>query len=621
MLQFAALQTSLSITLDADRLNLEKIQTLVDLFFARVDRTPSRAAYRQFLPGLNRWHSYSWNDIASRVHAWQLALSQENLKPGDRFAIMASNRPEWVAADIAAQSLGLVVVALFSDDNAGNAAGMLAHSQASVLLVEDPRWWQQITTEQELPDLKRVISLQPTGAVRDGRLTSLSNWLDQDVRDRPKLAQIKPDDLAVICYTSGTSGGPKGVMLSHRNILSNVIACHDAIPMVAGDVALSFLPLAHMFERTAGYYHAILAGAEVAFTRGIKHLTEDFREVKPSVIVSVPRIFERFYTLIQRRASKRSLLFRKLFQLACITGWQHFEREQGRADPRWWDAAGHWLAQRVGQQVLDALGGRVRLAVSGGAPLSPQIARTFIGLGLPIVQGYGLTEASPVVSTNRIIDNDPESIGTPVRGVETRRASNGELQVRGANVMRGYWRDEDATAQAISSDGWLNTGDKISRLHSDRIFLVGRIKELIVMSNGEKASPGMLEQELALDPIIEQVVIVGEARPYLVALIVPNPEELSRFAAINGFKLDDKALLAALLARLKSDLHLQPKFAQIHRIALLDEPWTTGNGFLTPTHKPRRRAILEAYDAEVEALYRGHYTPDDTSLNYHVDLG
>ncbi|MGJ8669480.1 MAG: AMP-dependent synthetase/ligase [Oceanococcus sp.] len=602
-------------------LNTAKIHTLVDLFNARVACSPSQAAYRQYLPGLNRWHSFSWNELATRVDHWQRALAREQLAVGDRFAIMSSNRPEWIAADIAAQSLGMVVVALFSEDTAGNAANMLEHSGASALMLEDPDCWEDISRHQPLPRLKRVISLQAFTS-EDARLVNLANWLDHDDSSvAPKLPKLKPDQLAVICYTSGTSGRPKGAMLTHRNILSNVIACHQAIPMVAGDVALSFLPLAHMFERTTGYYHAILAGAEVAFTRGLKHLSEDFREVRPTVLISVPRVFERFYSLIQRRVHKRPWLLRWLFRLARDAGWKQFEYQQQRAKRPVLYRFQCAFTRSVGRQVLDTLGGRVRLAVSGGAPLSPQIARTFIGLGLPLVQGYGLTEASPVVSTNRAHDNDPESVGKPLDGMQTRRSSNGELQVRGPSVMQGYWQDEAATAEALSEDGWLNTGDKISRLHKDRLFVVGRLKELIVMSNGEKAAPGLLEQDLKLDPIVEQVIIIGEARPYLAALIVPNPEILAEFCSEQKLQLGDLELLPALLKRLKSDLHNQPHFAQIRRIALMDEPWTTANGMLTPTHKPRRRAILQAYAERVDELYRGQFTPDDASLNYHVDIG
>lgn len=603
-------------------LDSSKIHTLVDLFNARVAASPAAPAYRQYLANLNRWHSYSWNDMADWVARWQRALAQEKLAPGDRFAIMSSNRPEWIVADIAAQSLGLVTVALFNEDTAGNAAGMLEHSGSSMLLVEDPHWWKAICSTHELPEIQRVITLKPGQPIDDPRLVTLDRWLDQgDGTTPPALPDIKTDDLAAICYTSGTSGQPKGAMLSHYNILSNVLACHQAIPMVAGDIALSFLPLAHMFERTAGYYHAILAGAEVAFNRDVTHLTDDFREIRPTVLVSVPRVFERFYALIQRRVNKRNWLFRQLFTLACAVGWEQFEYRQKRSTRPFMSSLKNALARYIGRHVLDALGGRVRLAVSGGAPLSPKIARTFIGLGLPIVQGYGLTEAAPVVSSNRVDDNDPESVGIPLQGVETRRVSTGELQVRGPNVMQGYWRDEEATAAVLSDDGWLSTGDKISRLHTDRLFVIGRLKELIVMSNGEKASPALLEQELTIDPIVEQVIIIGEARPFLAALIVPNPTVLAEFCQQENLTVGHPAVFPRVLKRLQASLDSLPHFAQIRRITLIDEPWSTANGLLTPTHKPRRRAILEAYASRVEELYRGHFTPDDANLNYHVDIG
>ncbi len=605
-------------------LNTDKIHTLVDLFEARAAKSPSLPAYRQFLPGVERWHTYTWNDVASRVRAWTSALEREGLEPGDRVAIMSGNRPDWIALDLAALSLRLVVVAVFDDNTPGNAAATLEHSGARLLVVEEPQWWTGISQEAELPEIQRVVSIKAESSQQEGRMVALSKWLDaatDSARTRPRRPLAQADDLAVICYTSGTSGRPKGVMLSHRNILSNVLACHAAIPMREGDVALSFLPLAHMFERTAGYYHAILAGAEVVFCRDIKHLSEDFREVRPSVIISVPRVFERFYALIQRRVRQRPLLFRQLFRLAVDAGWRHFLYQQHRGPKPLFDRAWMRLTRSLGRNVLDALGGNMRLAVSGGAPLSPQIARTFIALGLPIVQGYGLTEAGPVVSTNTEEDNDPESVGLPLGGVETRRSAKGELEVRGPNVMMGYWQDAEATAEVLTDDGWLRTGDKISRLQSDRLFVIGRIKELIVMSNGEKAAPALLEQELMLDPLVEQCLVIGEARPYLAALIVPNPEAMAEFLEDNELADGDPKLPAHLLARIQADLADQPKFAQIRRIALLQEPWSTKNDMLTPTQKPRRRRIMQIYAEQIENLYSGHYTPEDASLNYHVDLG
>lgn len=607
----------------APPLDSGKIHTLVDLFDARVAASPGQPAYRQYLPGVERWHGYTWNDLASRVQWWKAALHAEGLSRGDRIAIMSSNRPEWVAADCAALALGLVVVALFSEDTAGNAAATLAHAGARLLVLEEPQWWEDIQQADPLPELQRVIAIKGGISRQDPRARDLANWLPAPDAPRPHFDEHRPapDDLAVICYTSGTSGRPKGVMLTHANILSNVIACHAVIPMQPGDVALSFLPLAHMFERTAGFYHAMLAGCELVFTRGIAHLSDDFREVQPTVIISVPRVFERFYALIQQRLAQRPLLFRAIFKLATSAGWRRFEFEQGRAPSPFLGQLAKRLDQWLGRKVLAALGGRIRLAVSGGAPLSPQIARLFISLGLPLVQGYGLTEAGPVVSTNRAGDNDPESVGLPLPGVETRRAANGELQVRGPSVMQGYWKDPESTAAALSDDGWLSTGDKVSRLQSDRVYLVGRLKELIVMSNGEKAAPGLLEQTLLMDPIVEQVIVIGEARPFLAALVVPQQAALDAFCAAEDVSADTPALEAALLRRFHASLKDQPKFAQIRRLALLPQAWTPQNEMLTPTYKPRRRRIAHVYAADIDALYAGHFQPGDVELNYHVDLG
>jgi long-chain acyl-CoA synthetase len=319
-------------------------------------------------------------------------------------------------------------------------------------------------------------------------------------------------------------------MLSHANMLTNAHACLDTFAVSGDDLFLSFLPLSHTFERTLGYYLTVMTGSTVAFARSIQLLSEDLQNIRPTLLISVPRIYERVYGVIRTRLEEGLPLKRKLFYLAVEVGWARFEHQQGRG--AWKPSFLLWplLQKLVAQKVLDKLGGRLRVALSGGAALSPEISRVFVGLGLPIVQGYGLTETSPVITGNHLDNNYPDSVGQPIRDVEVRLGEQNVLLVKGPNVMLGYWNNPDATRATIDADGWLNTGDVAHISGTGHVYITGRIKEIIVMSNGEKIPPNDMELAILHDPLFDQVMIFGEARPYLVALAVLNPEVWLHFA-------------------------------------------------------------------------------------------
>jgi long-chain acyl-CoA synthetase len=416
--------------------------------------------------------------------------------------------------------------------------------------------------------------------------------------------------LATIVYTSGTTGRPKGVMLSHQNILQNVKSCLGAFDVFTDDVFLSFLPLSHTFERTVGYYLTMVAGSEVAFARSIPQLAEDFRSVRPTVIVSVPRIYERLHATIRSQLRDASGMKRRLFDFAHRTGWSVFEWRQGRGS--WKPAFLAWpiLRRLVAAKLLARLGGRLRLAISGGAALNPHIAHAFLGLGLPICQGYGLTEAAPVVSVNRLDRNDPASIGAVLPGIEIAFGEQSALLVKGPNVMMGYWNNPEATAKVLSEDGWLDTGDQ-ARIEEGLLYITGRLKEIIVMANGEKVPPVDMELAIQLDPLMEQVLIVGESKPFLGALVALNMDEWRKLAQANGLPDDpngpgrEKAekFVVARIARLIGEF---PGYAQVRRVALFSDKWTVENGFLTPTLKLKRKQIVDRYRDRLGDIYRGH---------------
>jgi long-chain acyl-CoA synthetase len=400
-------------------------------------------------------------------------------------------------------------------------------------------------------------------------------------------------------------------MLSHRNILLNTEAAFDIVKMYPGDTLLSFLPLSHTFERTVGYYIPMKMGATIAFARSIPQLAEDLLSIRPTLLISVPRIYERVYNKIQSGLVEKPAIAAKLFNLAVDTGWRRFLHRQGRG--RWEPSFLLWplLDRLVAAKIMARLGGRMRLAASGGAPLPPSIARVFIGLGLNLIQGYGLTETSPIISGNPSDDNDPASVGVALSNVEVRIGENDELLTRGPCVMLGYWNDPEATRAMIDPDGWLHTGDQ-ARIENKHIYITGRLKEIIVLANGEKVPPADMEMAIALDPLFEQVMIIGDNRPYLTAVLVLNPEQWENLARSLRLDPEDHATLnsaaveQAICAKLAERLSDFPGYAQVRRAASTLEAWTVDNGLITPTLKLRRNQIEKRFAAAIDRMYEGH---------------
>jgi long-chain acyl-CoA synthetase len=468
--------------------------------------------------------------------------------------------------------------------------------------------------EEENANLQRVLLLDDsTEAVKfarhDERVRLVTDWLP---KDGGKLSERNgdPHQLASIVYTSGTTGRPKGVMLSHHNMLWVAHGSLTVIDCYQQDVFLSFLPLSHTFERTGGYYVPMMAGAAVAYARSVAQLGEDLAMVQPTVLVAVPRIFERVYGRIEDQMAQKPAVARGLFDLAVRVGWKRFLHHQGRGGFSPLLLLWPLLDRLVARKISARLGGRLRIAVSGGAPLSPEIARVFIGLGVPIIQGYGLTETSPVISANPLHDNEPASVGVPLRGIQVRIGADDELLVKSPGNMLGYWNNHSATKQVIDPEGWLHTGDQ-ARIERNHIYITGRLKDILVLSNGEKIPPADMELAVALDPLFEQVMVVGEGRPYLTALLVLDAHHWTAFAAELGVDAKDRATLklekvvSAVQARVKRALKDFPGYAKVRRVSLSLDPWTIENGLITPTLKIKRPKVLETCAECVEAMYTG----------------
>lgn len=592
--------------------------TLPGLLKRRAARTPYLPAYTQFVPKKDKWLSWCWRDIAGRVANWQRALQTEHLTRGDRVAILLANSVEWIVFEQASLALGLVVVPLYTWDSPENLAYLLKDSASRLLLTGTAKQWTDLTPHApSFPRLEKVVCLEEAPLAQlDGISTAtVSQWLSGDGGEIITHG-ITPDSLATIVYTSGTTGPPKGVMLSHKNILCNAEAILKVVPCYTSDVLLSFLPLSHTFERTAGYYTPMMAGCSVAYSRSIEDLAEDLLTIRPTIIISVPRIFEKVCAKIRKQVQRKHPFSRRLFQLTLDTGWHRFEVSQGRAsfsplkDRLLWPL----LRRVVAAKVLDRLGGRIRLAVSGGAPLQESVSRFFLSLGLPLIQGYGLTEASPVVSTNSLDHNIPASVGPPLPGVECRIGHDDELLVKSDGLMSGYWNMPDQSREAIDSEGWLHTGDVVA-IEDNVIYIKGRLKEIIVTSTGEKIAPADLEITMTCDPLIEQAMVVGEGLPYLAALIVLHRSSWRKMAADLGLDPDSPSALQtsparqAVVEKLETLLHEFPGYARIRSVALTLDDWSIANGMLTPTMKLKRKVIAERYADTIDDLYKGHDLP------------
>ncbi|GMR21258.1 MAG: AMP-dependent synthetase/ligase [Gammaproteobacteria bacterium] len=554
---------------------IEQARNLSDLFYQRVNLTPERIAYSQF-DGAS-WQEMSWQQVAVEAGRWQTALIKEDLRPGDRVAICLKNSIEWVVYDQAALGMGLVLVPLFYNDRPDNMAWCMNDAGVHLMLLGDGSLWPDISSLAM--GIKRCICVDNTPD--HDKAIALKDWLPE--AGQPfKQADSGADDLASIVYTSGTTGRPKGVMLTHENMLSNVLALSEACHEITDqDEFLSFLPLSHMFERTVGYYSCICKGAKTSFARSILELSEDMVNLRPTIMVCVPRIFERIYSKVQDGLSK-SAFKRVLFNKAVAIGWRRYQGKASFVDNLLWPVLDHL----VGKKLRNRLGGRIRLLLIGGAPMPSYLLETFIGLGFTFLHGYGLTETSPVICFNRVSNNDPFSVGMPLRDVEVRTEANGELLTRGPNVMKGYWNNPEATKDAVDEEGWLHTGDVVRIEDDERIFITGRVKEIIVMLNGEKVPPADAEAAILSDTVFQHAMIIGEGRSKLGLIAVADIEDE-----------------AEACKRANAQLKDFPGFTKISHIKLLPEPWTVENGCLTPKLSVKRHVIEKKYAAEIEEMF------------------
>jgi len=594
--------------------DVSKDSDLVGVFLSQAKRFSKEPQLWRKLDGV--YKPISWGEVERQAVALANALRDHGIDAGDRVALVSENRPEWIIADLAILMAGAVAVPCYVTNTVADHLHVLDDSGAKAMIVSTaklaPRALEAASQARVTP-FAIAIEAQP----RQQHIgIDVLSWADLITRYQHKprpatIAAIEPDDLATIIYTSGTGGTPKGVMLSHANVMHNCRGAHELLKSehLGREVFLSFLPMSHSYEHAAGLHFPIFLGAEIWFAEGLEKLSANMQEARPTIMTAVPRLYETMRLRVLRGLDSQSEGKRKLFHRTIELGLKKYHHPEKMT-----------LKERVTDFVLDKLvrnkvrkrfGGRLKAMVSGGGPLNVEVGLFFHALGVPILQGYGQTESSPVISCNLPGRVRMHTVGPPIADVAVRIAKDGEILVKGANVMKGYWGNAQATREVIDADGWLHTGD-VGMVDADGfIQITDRKKDIIVNSGGDNISPQRVEGLLCLEPEIGQAMVYGDCRPHLVGLIVPDEEWLTRWTAKTG-KEGDLAALAEDpdLRKAISDAigRVNNKLGQIERVRrfmIAPTPFTVDNDQMTPTMKVRRHILKAVYGQRLEKLYGG----------------
>src|SRR5687767_8502464 len=595
----------------------DKESSVPGLCLAAVTRHAKADALNYTTDG--KWFNISAETFVQRVKSCALGLAALGVRPGDRIALLSENRPEWSIVDLAILSLGAINVPIYTTQAIEQIDYILSDSGAKAIFISNRRLYKHAQRALAKRAMDHLIFFEPGVAETVERGISLDE-MEQRGREhaeqRPDaydayVQSVRPEDLATIIYTSGTTGEPKGVMLTHNNFMSNVISIGKGLPIGPTDVALSVLPLSHIFERT-GFYVFSYCGVSVYYAASFDQVGENLREVAPTVMTAVPRLFEKVYHRIIKKGMAEKGLKKSVFMRSLEVGQRYGElKDKGR-----WISPQLAIKQRLASKLVFSkwragVGGRLRYFVSGGAPLAPALSYAYLAAGIPILQGYGATETC-IVCANRPGNNHVGSVGIPFDGIELRIAEDGEILVRGPNVMRGYYGQPEATAEVLK-DGWFYTGDVGHLDKEGRLYITDRKKDLFKLSNGKYVAPQLIESLLKQSEFVTQVVVVGAGRKQPVALIVPDWENLKEALAEAGEENDIPKDHAALskhpaavkivqkdIASLTSSL---ADYERIRRVALLPDEFTIDGGELTPTLKVKRRVIDERFNDVIESLY------------------
>jgi long-chain acyl-CoA synthetase len=589
--------------------------TLNQLFFDAADRFKKPNALQYKKDGSYRPISHA--EILERVRHLARGLSSLGIRRGDRVAILSENRPEWAIADFACLTGGMTDVPIYPTIPAEQIAYILKDSGAAAIFVSNQVQAEKIRQiRSQLPALKAVIGFDDLPGLANMTIGELeTRGVAGENREtiatyREDAMTVKPDDVATIIYTSGTTGEPKGVMLTHDNIFSNVQAARTAIPFEGEDTALSFLPLSHIFERMGGHYLMWATGTSIAYAESIDTVPVNLQEVKPTIVLSVPRLYEKMYARVLETALTGGFVKKKIFFWARGVADRWASEKLAGSTPGGMLARQYAIAQKLVFSKLKArTGGRLRYFVSGGAPLAPEINKFFYAAGLVILEGYGLTETSPVIGVNTPENFRIGTVGKPIDGVEVRIAADGEILTRGPHVMKGYYNKPEATREAIDPDGWFHTGD-IGEIRDGFLAITDRKKDIIVTAGGKNIAPQPLENKVKTNKYVSQAVMIGDKRKFPSMLVVPNFDQLEKWAMKCNIIWTDRAQLlrmptiqAKIEREVARELEGAAHFEVPKKIGLLEHDFSIESGELTPTQKVKRRVIDKNYKALIDSLY------------------
>ncbi len=622
---------------------LVPFETLTELFLNLTKRYKGtdKTAFARKPSQDKEYSTITWDEVSDDVHALTAYLIENNIQSGDRLALLSENRYEWVVVDLALQLVGAVNVSLYSSLPADQCRYILQNAETKLFFVSTGiQLKKALQVFDECPNLNQVVAFdQPkVDSYLEPGYVSLFEKVMQSGRKQRKVhqkeieqrsASVQAQDTATLIYTSGTTGAPKGAMLTHHNIVSNIKAAHQHLDIYETDRCLSFLPLCHSFERTAGYYAMIAGGAEIYYAEGIDTVAKNMIEAQPTIVLSVPRLFEKIYSMVTKSVEEGPAVKKAIFEWAMKTGEKYSNGKRGLVS----------LQKKVADRlVFDKLkertGGKIRFFVSGGAALPAKIGQFFMSAGLNIIEGYGLTETSPIMSANKYGKEEIGTVGTIINGVTVGiqrlndskiicevsgesyptdvTSEEGEILCKGPNVMKGYWKDEEATDEMIDDKGWLHTGD-VGHFEEGKLKITDRIKHMIVNAGGKNIYPGPIEERFTTNKWIEQIMVVGERQPFMAALIVPDFDELELFASENEIEYNSMGQLIKhpeVQELYKNEVQSYAKEMASHEkirdFRLLSNEFTVETGELTPTLKIKRRVVEDKYEDLIEDIFDGH---------------
>ncbi|MFH0771066.1 MAG: long-chain fatty acid--CoA ligase [Candidatus Omnitrophota bacterium] len=592
--------------------------TIPLMFFSRANKYGSRCALKVKRDGIYR--DVSWSEFENKVKDFAYGLLSLGVKPGDKIGLLSENRPEWAYSDLAILSIGCADVPLYSTDVANQIGYILNNSDSNLVIVSNQEQLNKaLSVRSGIPAVKKIIVMEHFAGAEGEDILSFDDVIKTGrenaarfrVEFESRLQSVKKETLASIIYTSGTTGLSKGVCLTHDNFLANCHSSQELLPLGENDVSLSFLPLSHVFERMASYYFTIFIGGAIAYAENLEAVSRNLREVRPTYVCSAPRFYEKMHFSIVSAIAQSPALKRGICGWALSVGKKYLDKKLNKVEPGPFSFMAYYIAKTfVFSELKKAIGGRIKFFISGGAPLSKELAEFFYSIGILILEGYGLTETSPVVTCNTVKAFKFGSVGKPIKDVEMRIAADGEILVSGRNVMQGYYKNETATREAIDNEGWLHTGDIGFIDEEGYLHITDRKKDIIITSSGKNIAPQNIENLIKSDSYVQEVVLYGDRRPYLTALVVPNFDALKGLAIRYGIPyLNDRELASHprvyefFQKRMDERQKDMANYEKIKKFTLFNRNFTIDNGEITPTLKVKRKVVCEKYKEIFDGMY------------------